>query len=88
MGIDLVVPRDGALDLVALGALVHRLDPGTVPFRRAAACQIHAAEFNRFDASDCFADGNRRQWLTPHRRLAAARPDMGAAHFQTLSTTE
>ena len=57
MGNDLVVPRDGALDLVALGALVHRLDPGTTPFRRAAACQIHVsgAEYNVVaDASDCF----------------------------------
>jgi len=39
---------DGALDLVALGALVHRLDPGVVPFRKAAECAIHVSggEFN------------------------------------------
>lgn len=39
---------DGDLDFLALGALVHRLDPGTVPFRKATACQIHVSggEFN------------------------------------------
>ena len=39
---------EGALDLVALGALVHRLDPGVVPFRKAAECAIHVSggEFN------------------------------------------
>jgi 2-dehydro-3-deoxygluconokinase len=39
---------DGALDIVSLGALVHRLDPGIVPFRKATECQIHVSggEFN------------------------------------------
>ena len=35
-------PR-GALDLVSLGALVHRLDPGIIPFRKAAECHIHVS---------------------------------------------
>ncbi len=39
---------EGALDLVSLGALVHRLDPGTIPFRKATQCAIHVSggEFN------------------------------------------
>src|SRR5437660_9893504 len=42
------IPPSAALDFVALGALVHRLDPGIIPFRKAAQCQIHGsgAEFN------------------------------------------
>jgi 2-dehydro-3-deoxygluconokinase len=47
----------GALDFVSLGALVHRLDPGIVPFRKASACQIHVSggEFNAAaNLSDCF----------------------------------
>ena len=38
----------GALDFVSLGALVHRLDPGIIPFRKAASCAIHVSggEFN------------------------------------------
>ncbi len=49
--------QEGALDLVALGALVHRLDPGIVPFRKATECQIHVSggEFNvAANLSDCF----------------------------------
>ena len=48
---------DGALDFVALGALVHRLDPGIVPFRKATQCQIHVSggEYNcAANLSDCF----------------------------------
>jgi 2-dehydro-3-deoxygluconokinase len=48
---------DGALDFVALGALVHRLDPGIVPFRKAAECRIHVSggEFNvAANLADCF----------------------------------
>jgi 2-dehydro-3-deoxygluconokinase len=51
------VPQDGALDLVSLGALVHRLDPGIIPFRKANACQIHVSggEFNvAANLADCF----------------------------------
>src|SRR5215468_11075206 len=46
-----------ALDLVSLGALVHRLDPGIIPFRKAATCQIHVSggEFNvAANLADCF----------------------------------
>jgi 2-dehydro-3-deoxygluconokinase len=48
---------DGALDLVSLGALIHRLDPGIVPFRKATECQIHVSggEFNvAANLADCF----------------------------------
>ncbi len=51
-----IPPRD-ALDFVSLGALVHRLDPGIVPFRKATECQIHVSggEFNcAANLSDCF----------------------------------
>lgn len=53
----LQVPTVGALDLISLGALVHRLDPGTVPFRKATQCEIHVSggEFNvAANLSDCF----------------------------------
>jgi 2-dehydro-3-deoxygluconokinase len=48
---------DGALDFLALGALVHRLDPGVVPFRKATECRIHVSggEYNvAANLSDCF----------------------------------
>jgi 2-dehydro-3-deoxygluconokinase len=48
---------EGALDLVSLGALVHRLDPGVMPFRKATQCQIHVSggEFNvAANLADCF----------------------------------
>jgi 2-dehydro-3-deoxygluconokinase len=47
----------GALDFVSLGALVHRLDPGIIPFRKATECKIHVSggEFNcAANLSDCF----------------------------------
>src|SRR5512142_1057330 len=53
----LKVPASGALDLVSLGALVHRLDPGLVPFRKATECKIHVSggEFNvAANLADCF----------------------------------
>jgi 2-dehydro-3-deoxygluconokinase len=37
------IPKTGALDLLSLGALVHRLDSGLVPFRKATECQIHVS---------------------------------------------
>jgi 2-dehydro-3-deoxygluconokinase len=51
-----ILPQ-GALDLVSLGALVHRLDPGLIPFRKANSCQIHVSggEFNvAANLADCF----------------------------------
>ena len=51
------IPESGALDFVSLGALVHRLDPGIVPFRKATECKIHVSggEFNcAANLADCF----------------------------------
>jgi len=48
---------DGALDFLSLGALVHRLDPGIIPFRKATHCDIHVSggEFNvAANLADCF----------------------------------
>jgi 2-dehydro-3-deoxygluconokinase len=49
--------ESGAFDFVSLGALVHRLDPGVIPFRKAASCAIHVSggEFNcAANLADCF----------------------------------
>src|SRR6185503_3464354 len=57
MSTGLNIPKDGALDFVSLGALVHRLDPGIIPFRKATECKIHVSggEFNCGGSlSDCF----------------------------------
>lgn len=57
MSCGLEIRKDGQLDFVSLGALVHRLDPGIVPFRKATECQIHVSggEFNcAANLSDCF----------------------------------
>ena len=54
---DLNIKKDGALDLVSIGALVNRLDPGIIPFRKAQEFQIHVSggEFNvAANLSDCF----------------------------------
>ena len=53
----LIIPAEGGLDLVSLGALVHRLDPGIIPFRKATECSIYVSggEFNvAANLSDCF----------------------------------
>jgi len=57
MGNGLNIPAKGELDLVSLGALVHRLDPGIIPFRKATQCQIHVSggEYNvAANLADCF----------------------------------
>ncbi len=53
----LSILAEGALDFVSLGALVHRIDPGIVPFRKAVECHLHVSggEFNTAaNLSDCF----------------------------------
>jgi 2-dehydro-3-deoxygluconokinase len=45
------------LDFLSVGALVHRLDPGVVPFRKARSAEIHVSggEYNvAANLSDCF----------------------------------
>ncbi len=57
MKLSLNIPKSGALDFVSLGALVYRLDPGIIPFRKATQCQIHVSggEFNvAANLADCF----------------------------------
>lgn len=57
MSKDLNVPSKGALDFVSVGALVHRLDPGIIPFRKATECKIYVSggEFNvAANLADCF----------------------------------
>jgi 2-dehydro-3-deoxygluconokinase len=57
MSTGLNIRQDAALDFVSLGALVHRLDPGIIPFRKATECLIHVSggEFNcAANLSDCF----------------------------------
>ena len=51
------IPRDGALGLLSLGALVYRLDPGIIPFHKATECRIHVSggEFNvAANLANCF----------------------------------
>lgn len=53
----LAIRKDAELDFLSLGAIVHRLDPGIVPFRKATECKIHVSggEFNvAANLSDCF----------------------------------
>jgi 2-dehydro-3-deoxygluconokinase len=53
----LKIPKDGDLDFLSLGALVHRLDTGIIPFRKATECKIHVSggEFNvAANLADCF----------------------------------
>ena len=42
------IPEQGSLDLLSLGAMVHRLDPGIIPFRKATQFAVHVSggEFN------------------------------------------
>ncbi len=51
------IRKEGALDFVSVGALVHRLDTGVIPFRKATECLIHVSggEFNcAANLADCF----------------------------------
>src|SRR5690348_16751522 len=46
-----------ALDFLSLGAMVHRLDPGVIPFQKARSVDIHVSggEYNvAANLSDCF----------------------------------
>jgi len=57
MSLGFTIPEKGSLDLLSLGALVHRLDPGIIPFRKATNFAVHVSggEFNvAANLSDCF----------------------------------
>ncbi len=51
------IKQDAALDFLSLGSMVHRLDPGTVPFRKSRSFDVHVSggEYNvAANLSDCF----------------------------------
>jgi 2-dehydro-3-deoxygluconokinase len=53
----LQILESAKLDFLSLGALVHRLDTGIIPFRKATECRIHVSggEFNvAANLADCF----------------------------------
>ncbi len=53
----LKIKTDAALDFLSLGALIHRLDPGVIPFRKARSFEVHVSggEYNvAANLSDCF----------------------------------
>ncbi len=57
MNYDLNIRQQGALDFASIGALVYRLDPGIIPWRKATQCDIWVSggEYNvAANLSDCF----------------------------------
>src|ERR1700735_5170894 len=56
MNLGFEVPKDGALYLLSLGAIVHRLDPGIIPFRKAHTLAIHVSG-GEFNVAANLADG-------------------------------
>src|SRR5215472_8976301 len=50
------ISERGHLDLLALGAMVYRLDSGVIPFRKATDCQIHVSG-GEFNVAANLADG-------------------------------
>jgi 2-dehydro-3-deoxygluconokinase len=51
------IQSNAKLDFLSLGALVHRLDPGVIPFRKARSFDVHVSggEYNvAANLSDCF----------------------------------
>lgn len=57
MNSGLNINQNAKMDFISIGALIHRLDPGTIPFRKATECKIHVSggEFNvAANLADCF----------------------------------
>ncbi|MDP9038339.1 MAG: sugar kinase [Acidobacteriota bacterium] len=57
MDLGFSIAEKGSIDLLSLGALVHRLDPGIIPFRKATNFAVHVSggEFNvAANLADCF----------------------------------
>ncbi|MFK7736872.1 MAG: PfkB family carbohydrate kinase [Pirellulaceae bacterium] len=51
------IKQDASLDFLSLGSLVHRLDPGSIPFRKSKSFEVHVSggEYNvAANLSDCF----------------------------------
>ena len=59
------IRSDGALDILSLGALVHRIDPGIIPFRKATECSAARA------GSSAAPNSGRRRPARPGRERAA-----------------
>ncbi len=56
MATALQIPAAGSLDFLSLGALIHRLDPGVLPFRKATSCAVHVSG-GEFNCAANLADG-------------------------------
>lgn len=57
MSSGLNISTKGDFDFISLGAMVHRLDPGIIPFRKATECKIHVSggEYNvAANLANCF----------------------------------
>ncbi len=57
MNSGLNIPQTGALDLLSIGALVHRVDPGIIPFHKATQWAVHVSggEYNvAANLANCF----------------------------------
>ena len=55
--LDVPAAKEGGLDFCSLGALVHRLDPGVIPFRTANSFEVHVSggEYNcSANLASCF----------------------------------
>ncbi len=50
------IRQDAELDFLSLGALVHRLDPGVIPFRKARSLEIHVSG-GEYNVAANLADG-------------------------------
>ena len=84
MSLGFKIPEeDGSLDLLSLGALVHRLDPGIIPFRKATnvcgPCERRRVQrcgesvgLLRSAHRHCDGDGGLSDWR-PDRTSACAR---------------
>src|SRR3989442_2204860 len=66
MSSGLNIRPDGALDFLSLGALVHRLDPGVIPFRKATECAIHLS------GGEINTPANPAGRFPPHTGIASA----------------
>ena len=81
------------LDFLSLGALVHRLDPGVIPFRKARSLDIHVSggEYNvAANLADCF--GLKTGVATamvdyPHRRAGAGPRPRDGRHARSTSSS-
>jgi sugar/nucleoside kinase (ribokinase family) len=84
------IRQEGALDLVSLGALIHRLDPGIVPFRKANKCRIHVAPTCELDVLDRVGGGDGFASGFFYGLLTGESPDealkLGWAHGALLTT--